>query len=392
MAIDSPISNKTENSVDRNKDFLKEEHVYEIEEIIDSASAFVCVACIQGDREQRLVFKILREYKDERYHYGSAENRLHCQEEALRKNLAITPGIYQGLAYISQSTILELEKMNRTGELCNIKIGGIGPEGEENEQGAGQNYEHALVMSYLPNKQRLDFLLREEHSEKQKELLHVLAMRIHQLHSGFLSLGFETNEDGDTWGSYEQLSKKLLHNLKHFDLIERNEPELYTKYYKLKTEMQYFIKRLQSAFELRIQDYVKQCHGDLKTKNIWIQAIEAGDAPSNSVHILDAVDFNESYRNIDVLADLAMLVVDVEAIGGKERGKELGAFLKKEYLALSNQPEEAAQLVLEYYLVEKAVVCAIMCLVYDQHERHMGPDFLAIASSHADKLRKMIEK
>lgn len=377
----------TTNCTGKDTDPTEEEFIYEIEEFIESASAFVCIAHRQGDSEHRLVFKILREYKDERYHYGSAEERLLCQREALRKNRTITPGIYQGLAYISESIIQEIKEMKRTGKLHSIKIGGIVPESEGSEQRVEQNCECALVMSYLPYEQRLDLLLREEHSEKRKELLHLLAMKIKQLHKDFPPPDPITNENGDTWGSYEQLFQKLLHNLAHFDLIERIEPTLYKQYYPLKADMQYFIKRLQDAFRLRMHGYVKQCHGDLKTKNIWIQAIEPGATPLQCVHILDAVDFNESYRNIDVLADLAMLVVDVEAIGGKE----VGAFLEKEYLALSGQTEEAAKLVLEYYLVEKAVVCAIMCLVYDQHERHMGQDFLAIASRHANKLRQMIQ-
>ena len=313
----------TTNCTDKDSDPAEEECIYEIEEFIESASAFVCIAHRQGNSEQRLVFKILREYKDERYRYGSAKERLLCQKEALRKNLTITPGIYQGLAYISELTIQEIEEMKRTGKLYSIKIGAIVPESEWDEQSLDQDCEYALVMSYLPYEQRLDLLLREEHPEKRKEQLHLLALRIEQLHRSFLTPEPATDENGHSWGSYEQLFQKLLHNLAHFDLIERNEPTLYKQYYPLKADMRYFIERLQDAFRLRMHGYVKQCHGDLKTKNIWIKAIEPGDTPLKSVHILDAVDFNESYRNIDVLADLAMLVVDVEAIGGKE----VGAFL-----------------------------------------------------------------
>jgi aminoglycoside phosphotransferase family enzyme len=374
----------TTNCADKDSNPAEEAWIYEVEEVIESASAFVCIAHRSG---QRLVFKILREFKDERYHYGSSEDRLRCQKEALRKNRTITPSIYQGLARISKSSIQQIEHMKRTGKLYSIKIGATVSESEWDEQSLDQDCEYALVMSYLPYEQRLDLLLRKERPEKRKEQLHLLAIRIEQLHRSFLPPDPATNEQGYSWGSYEQLFQKLLHNLAHLDLIERNEPTLYAQYYPLKADMQYFIKRLQDAFKLRLHSYVKQCHGDLKTRNTWLQAIEPGATPLHSVYILDAVDFNESYRNIDVLADLAMLVVDVEAIGGKE----LGAFLEKEYLALSDQTEEAAKLVLEYYLVEKAVVCAIMCLVYDQHERHMGPDFLAIASRHADQLRKMIQ-
>ncbi len=373
---------------DKDRGPADEECIYEIENIIESASAFICIAHRHENREQKLVFKILRDFKDERYHYGSPKDRLMCQKEALRKNRTITPEIYQGLARISQSTLQELENMKHTGKLHSIKIGAIVPESERIEHKVDQYCEHALVMSYLPYEQRLDLLLREESPEKRKELLHLLAIRIEQIHRSFLPPDTVANENGDIWGSYEQLFKKLLHNLKHFDLIEHYEPNLYKQYHTLKSNMRYFIKqkRLQDAFKLRIRDYVKQCHGDLKTKNTWIKAIKPDDTPLQSVPILDAVDFNESYRNIDVLADLAMLVVDVEAIGGED----LGAYLEKEYLSLSGQTKDAAKLVLEYYLLEKAIVCAIVCIVYDHCEPHMGQRFLKIAEKHAKRLRDLL--
>ncbi|MDQ2888135.1 MAG: hypothetical protein M3Y39_18860, partial [Chloroflexota bacterium] len=65
----------------------------------------------------------------------------------MRKNRTITPGIYQGLAYISESIIQEIKEMKRTGKLHSIKIGGIVPESEGSEQRVEQNCECALVMS-----------------------------------------------------------------------------------------------------------------------------------------------------------------------------------------------------------------------------------------------------
>jgi len=367
----------------------EEEHIYEIEKIIESASAFVCIAYTQGDTRQRVAPKILREYKDERYHYGSPEERLTCQKEALRKNVQITPGVYRGLACILRSTLQELEEKSRAGKLQSIALGTILQKDDEIDHINAQDGEYALVMSYLSDKHRLDLLLEEKGPKNQKEhYLHSLATRIEQMHKSFLPYVTERDEYGNIWGNKEQLEHKLKHNLMHFDFIQKYNPILYKNYHQLKGDLEHFIhqSQLQNAFEQRRHKHIKQCHGDLKTKHIWIDTIEYDKNSLYYVHILDAVDFNEAYRNIDVLADVAMLVVDVEAIGGED----LGIYLEKEYLALSGQTEDAAKLVLEYYLLEKAIVCAIVCLVYDHDEHHIGQRFLDIAVRHANKLREMI--
>jgi aminoglycoside phosphotransferase family enzyme len=373
---------------------LEEEHVYEIEAIVDSASAFVCIAHRQEDTEQRLVFKILRECKDKRYQYGSAEERLECQKKAWRKNNSITPGIYQGIARILQPTLREIEEQKHAGKLQSITIGSIMHDDEQIEHISEQDGEYALVMSYLSEKQRFDLLLRENPSEKQKELyMDALALRIEKMHKIFRFPPKEVDEHGYVWGSYEQLLKKLEHNLIHFDLIERYNLTLYEECSKLiqdlKVNLRHFIEQqqLQDAFKERLQHgYIKQCHGDLKTNNIWIETIKQDDNFLHYVRILDAVDFNESYRNIDVLADLAMLVVDIEVTGNEV----LGALLKEKYLLLTEQTGDAARFVLAYYLLEKSIVCAIVCIVYDHCELDKGPRFLKLANKYAEELSKLL--
>jgi aminoglycoside phosphotransferase family enzyme len=362
--------------------------VYEIEKIVESASAFICIVHAKEMKEQRLTLKILRAYKDERYHYDSPEARLACQREALQKNGMITKNIYLGLARISHTTLYDLEAAYYRGNLQYIELEEIVPDGTHIDDRSEDIGEYALVMSYLPQKQRLDLLLQEESPQEQKEhLLYLLARRIRQIQKGFPLLTDTTDENGDSWGSYEQLSKKLEHNLKHFDFIGRYELTLHEDYAFLKDEFRTVIKhdRLRTAFAERQEEYVKQCHGDLKTNNIWLETVKPTGDLSNDVYILDAVDFNESYRNIDVLADMAMLVVDIEA-----RDEKLGAFLEEKYLSLTNQIDETAKLVMAYYLFEKALVCAIMCIVYDQCERSMGQHFLDLAKKHAEELKKLL--
>jgi aminoglycoside phosphotransferase family enzyme len=381
---------RTSSSVQDNKPDAGEGYNYTISNTIISASAFVCIAThTQNGVEQTVVLKVLREYRDKRYHYGTPKKRLTCQKEAFYKNIKITPDIYQGLGRIVHPTLQELEDKGSKEELKSIRLGNIVRKSEEIKLLSKQDGEYALVMSYLPEKRRLDYLLQEESVEKQKGLLRLLATRIEQMHKGFQPPAIVEDGYGNIWGSYKQLLRKLNHNLMYFDLIERHEPELYRQYYFLKEELRYFISQqpLREAFKKRQDRYVKQCHGDLKAKNIWIETIKQDDNPLQYVQILDAIDFNESYRNIDVLADLAMLMVDVEANGGED----LEISLREKYLSLTGQGEdENARVVLAYYLLEKAIVCAIVCLIYDRDDKQLGLRFLELAREYAEDLRGKI--
>jgi aminoglycoside phosphotransferase family enzyme len=358
-----------------------------------SPSAFIFTAYTQ--KNTQVVLKVLRAYKDSRYPQANSEERLACQREALRKNLLITPDIYRGLALILEPTIEELEEKACEYGLQRITLGKIAQDIGELYT---QNGEYALVMSYLPEKLRLDHLLREECILNLRGYLELLAERVAQIHKSFLPLEASTlDQSGNLWGSYKQLKEKLTHNLIHFDLIEQAEYKLYKQYSILKDAMQAFIKhpKLRKAFKERRPRYVKQCHGDLKASNIWIEIGKQNGNLMSCVSILDAVDFNESYRNIDILADLAMLVVDIEAnetpyqdsdwhIG---RGNKLATLVIDKYLLLTEQAEDPyAWTVLEYYLIEKAIVRAIMCLIYDHNECRLGKRFLHIAIEYAKSL------
>src|SRR2546423_10757994 len=47
--------------------------------------------------KERIVIKILRGYKDNRYHLGKLYERQKCQVEALQWNRKFAPGVYIGL-------------------------------------------------------------------------------------------------------------------------------------------------------------------------------------------------------------------------------------------------------------------------------------------------------
>lgn len=72
------------------------------------------------------------------------------------------------------------------------------------------------------------------------------------------------------------------------------------------------------------QGKIRECHGDLHLKNICLV--------DNEVQIFDCIEFNEPFRNTDVLYDAAFLVMDLQYRGRRDLAN---AFLNT-YLELTN--------------------------------------------------------
>jgi aminoglycoside phosphotransferase family enzyme len=179
-------------------------------------------------------------------------------------------------------------------------------------------------------------------------------------------------EEASSWGSYEQLYNKLLENLHILDLVptvSRDGERICAKE-RIDCLRKRFIElfsqpRYRDYFEQRVQaQRIKCCHGDIKSPNIWMLPDNTG---SNSelkqcIKILDAIDFNPLFSNIDILSDFAMLVIDIQT---RTHSSALADTMIDHYLALTAQNEPVARAVLGYYLVEKAIVGTYISIVYD---------------------------
>lgn len=67
----------------------------------------------------------------------------------------------------------------------------------------------------------------------------------------------------------------------------------------------FFIER-ENLFKLRIeQQKIKECHGDLHLKNICLWR--------DKIQLFDRIEFNESFRFVDTIYDVAFTIMDLEA-------------------------------------------------------------------------------
>lgn len=103
--------------------------------------------------------------------------------------------------------------------------------------------------------------------------------------------------------------------------------------------------RLANVFaERRERGRIRECHGDLHSGNIALM----DDAPV----IFDCIEFNESFRWIDVIDEVAFLVMDLAARGRSD----FGFRCLDRYLAAGGDYHGLA--LLRYYLVYRAMVRA----------------------------------
>lgn len=389
--------------------YISIRHYYKIEYIRKSENAWLLFVRHMASGGN-IVLKILCKYKDTRYSLEAVIERQQCQLEALQWNRALTPEVYMGLARICdfdlnrETIVIEdiIENPNETLDQCS---------------------EYALVMRQLPMKWRLDLLLNRENIFSFRFYVQLLAKRLMQVHKQINPLPIA---DARKWGAFQQIKSKLEHNLSLADPVleaivnGQDSPyklgentvnglkdtifkvlpqgQNYLSHYRLKENFSLLKNNLlqtiiegpfQEYFEQRVlEQRIKRCHGDLKAPNIWIAPYESSSdiEPEKFVRILDAIDFNPSYCNIDILSDLAMLVIDIQV---RTKSPQLADLMKNEYLRLTEQDDIVARLVLSYYLVEKAYIGAAISFVYDKLPK-LGWAFLKVASIRMNELNRQI--
>jgi aminoglycoside phosphotransferase family enzyme len=320
-----------------------------------------------------LVVKVLRPYSDMRYNLSTVIQRQWCQLEAFQQNRIFTPEVYIGLARLH----------NQPSEEDHILIGDIiqHPTQAVLEQGA----EYALIMERLPDDRRLDQLLKGNEYAVH-DFLYTLTSHIASLHA--YRTPSLTEAESAYWGSYPRLQYKLEENLAFLALVldRVNSSSMKATIERLTAGLcEIFTEeRFARYLEQRVQaGYIKHCHGDLKSLNIWIIPDSADDLPQNlSVKLLDAIDFNPLFRNIDILSDFAMLVIDVWA---RTWSDTFARIMIDDYLQLTQQDDTPTRNIFEFYLVEKAIVAAAINILFD-NQLELGLRLLQLAQEHLEHL------
>ena len=343
---------------------------YVIDYIQKSKSAWILFVHKEQKEDEEYVIKLLCHFSDKRYHLDLLSRRQHCQIEALACNSIFSPDVYIGLA--------------NTYHLQTQKKRIIISQPTHQPDALDSNTEYALIMRRIPAKSRLDFLLEYADEKTLRQYIYHLVKYIVDTHNASPAL---STEEGEKWGSFSKLKQKLKHNLSLADPLFKNDhhfshhSNLRERFSQLKNNLRqiFDLYPYEQYFEQRVsQGNIKHCHGDLKGPNIWIE--QHASTERYDVAILDAIDFNPMYSNIDTLSDFATLVIDIQTrLLCTPSACWLTQQMITQYLRATEQDnDKAAHIIFNYYLIEKAFVGATISIVYDDLPE-LGMYFLKVA-------------
>jgi aminoglycoside phosphotransferase family enzyme/predicted kinase len=120
----------------------------------------------------------------------------------------------------------------------------------------------------------------------------------------------------------------------------------------------------------RERGFIRECHGDLHLGNMLLS--------DDQVHVFDGIEFNAELRWIDVVSEIAFLVMDLS-----ERGRpDFGWRFLNDYLEITGDYQGVR--LLAFYLVYRAVVRAKVARLRSRQQEVAETDRLAaLSSSHA---------
>jgi aminoglycoside phosphotransferase family enzyme len=305
--------------------------------------------------------------------------------EGLDFNRKYAPDIYLGVATIE--LIMDEEANSNTVKA--VRLGTLMQYPQKKDLNEKQKY--ALIMRRLNEEWQLNYQLT--HGLGNEDGMRFLAHEICSMHKR-LSLDAEKLELVRKVGGVDTLLWKLSVNKHLFEetlsFLPQSEQARYARVGQI-MELAH-----QACQELFAQRYatgcIKRCHGDLKATNLWVRP---GLKPQ--LLALDCIDFQPEFCYIDTLSDVAMVVVNIEAWlgnqmeGGENRQKaqKLAQIFLKSYLAYTQETGTHIWPLIEYYMVEKAMVCTFTS---EKHykESDVEDQFPSIALFHAKNLHSLL--
>jgi aminoglycoside phosphotransferase family enzyme len=117
------------------------------------------------------------------------------------------------------------------------------------------------------------------------------------------------------------------------------------QFFGLKNWTDAFYKENQELFAQRVKNgKIRDCHGDLHMEHVCL---------TDPIIIFDCIEFNERFRYIDILSDLAFLLMDLEFNGGLKQSEQLyDAYIKNS----DEQDDGLVYQLINFYKVYRAYV------------------------------------
>jgi aminoglycoside phosphotransferase family enzyme/predicted kinase len=225
--------------------------------------------------------------------FRTLEKRRHFCEEEVRLNRRLAPHVYLGVVPITVA------------------------DGRVRVEGAGEAVEWAVKMLRLPEEATLHSRL--ELDEVDVELTAALARRIAAFH--------RDAKAGVPVASFENVSRNL------HDVLTQSKPHLRstvssTVHERLSQLTEEALEKNRALIKARAaQGVTRDCHGDLHLDHVYFFPDRP---PPGDLIIVDCIEFNERFRFIDPVADMAFAAMDFVYHGHRDLA---GAFIDNYYEA-----------------------------------------------------------
>ena len=245
--------------------------------------------------------------------FSTLNKRKQCCEEELRLNRRTAPDIYLEVITINGSP--ENPRLATDGEII----------------------DYAVKMNQFPQQSQLDRVLKR--NELTTSIIDDFAQMIADFHQK-AAVADTTTE----YGNSEYVLDPIYEN---FTQIRENIDD--EKCHKIIDEIEQWLKNQYQSFlpileERKKSGFVRECHGDLHLRNLaWIDSKPIA---------FDCIEFNPKLRWIDVISDIAFLVMDLHA----RKHLDLAQHFLNIYLEITG--DYIGVKLLPFYMIYRALVRA----------------------------------
>lgn len=220
--------------------------------------------------------------------YSTLEKRQHFCTQELQMNRRTAPEIY-----------LEVLPIVQTGDA--FKLGSNLPDVTPTQVAV----EYALKMRQFPQDSLLLSLL--DRGLLTEQIMAELGREVAKFHSTAVS-----NSYIRTFGEVSQIRTAIDNNYRISQKYIGG-PQTQSQYQETKDYTDAFFEVNQDLFERRIaNNKIRECHGDLHLRNIAFWQYK--------ILLFDCIEFNEPFRFVDVMYDIAFTVMDLESRGRRDLG------------------------------------------------------------------------
>jgi uncharacterized protein len=253
--------------------------------------------------------------------FSTLEKRRHYCEEEVRINRRLCPTIYEGVVPL-------------TGSPSHPTMSGEGPA-----------FEYMVKMKQFD--QQLLWDRMAERNELTGDLLTTLAAKVASFHRAAAVASTDSlfGRPNTFWNGVELTLRQIVPSLAH--------AEDRTLYDQVAAWNEAEFRKLAPRMEDRLRSgFVREGHGDLHLRNIALFSRTEPD-----ILLFDAIEFDEKLRWIDVINDIAFLIMDLE----HRSHSELGWRFLNTYLEITGDYQGIE--LMRFYALNRALVrCKVLAI------------------------------